>query len=111
MKRKFSMGILSAGLSFAIMVGATGCQQVTPVAAKAPTPVHVSEVGLYSSSEGLRYSASILPFAEAALSFKSAGYVTAVKQVVGADGRRRDIEAGDYVRRGSVLAQIRHQDL
>jgi len=30
---------------------------------------------------------------------------------VGADGRRRDVGAGDYVGRGSVLAQIRHQDL
>jgi multidrug efflux system membrane fusion protein len=45
------------------------------------------------------------------LSFKSAGYVTDVRQVVGADGRRRNIGAGDYVSRGAVLAQIRHQDL
>ena len=52
-----------------------------------------------------------MPFAQASLSFKSAGYVTEIKQVVGADGRRRDIGPGDYVSRGSVLAQIRHQDL
>jgi RND family efflux transporter, MFP subunit len=37
--------------------------------------------------------------------------VTGVKQVVGAYGRRRNIGAGDYVPRGAVLAQIRHQDL
>ena len=37
--------------------------------------------------------------------------MTEIKQVVGADGRRRDIGPGDYVSRGSVLAQIRHQDL
>ena len=30
---------------------------------------------------------------------------------MGADGRRRDIGPGDYVARGTVLAQIRHQDL
>jgi RND family efflux transporter MFP subunit len=59
----------------------------------------------------LRYSASVLPFAEAVLSFKSAGYVTEIKHVVGADGRRREIGSGDYVARGAVLAQIRHQDL
>src|SRR5208282_6545153 len=64
-----------------------------------------------SSSEDLRYSASVLPFAQASLSFKSAGYVTEIKQVMGADGRRRDIGPGDYVTRGTVLAQIRHQDL
>ena len=95
----------------AIIAITTGCGQPSQVSAKAPTPVHVAEVTLYSSSEGLRYSASVLPFAEATLSFKSAGYVAAVKQVIGADGRRHNIGAGDYVSRGTVLAQIRHQDL
>ena len=69
------------------------------------------DVALNSSSESLRYSASVLPLAQAALSFKSSGYVTEIKQVMGADGRRREIGAGDYVARGALLAQIRHQDL
>jgi RND family efflux transporter MFP subunit len=94
-----------------LLAAASGCQQPTQVAANSPTPVHVADVALYSSSEGLRYSASILPFAEAGLSFKSTGYVTEVKQVMGADGRPRNIGAGDYIGRGTVLAQIRHQDL
>ncbi|MGC1999979.1 MAG: hypothetical protein WA658_08985, partial [Candidatus Acidiferrales bacterium] len=88
-----------------------GCHQPTQVEAKSPTPVHLVDVTLESSSEDLRYSASVLPFAQASLSFKSAGYVTEIKQVAGADGRRRDIGPGDYVSRSSVLAQIRHQDL
>jgi multidrug efflux system membrane fusion protein len=96
---------------FAVMAATNGCHQPTQVAAKSPTPVHLVDVALYSSSEDLRYSASVLPFAQASLSFKSAGYVTEIKQVVGADGRRRDIGSGDYVTRGTVLAQIRHQDL
>jgi len=74
-------------------------------------PVHVVDVNLYSPSEDLRYSASVLPFAEAVLSFKSAGYVTGIRQVAGADGRRRNIGSGDYVTKGAILAQIRHQDL
>ncbi|HWC16091.1 MAG TPA: efflux RND transporter periplasmic adaptor subunit [Terriglobales bacterium] len=113
MKRELNIrfGQARAAALATLIAVTTGCHEVTPVAAKAPTPVHVAEVALYSSSEGLRYSASILPFAQANLSFKSAGYVTAIKQVVGADGRRRDIGAGDYVARGVVLAQIRHQDL
>jgi RND family efflux transporter MFP subunit len=94
-----------------LLATASGCQQSTQVAANSPTPVHVADVALYSSSEGLRYSASILPFAEAGLSFKSTGYVTEVKQVMGADGRPRNVGAGDYISRGTVLAQIRHQDL
>jgi multidrug efflux system membrane fusion protein len=96
---------------FAAIVAASGCQEPTKVAAKSPTPVHVLDVALYSSSDNLRYSASVLPFAEAVLSFKSAGYVTEIRQVQGADGRRRNIGSGDYVARGAVLAQIRHQDL
>jgi len=103
------LGKLAAAL--VLTVAATGCGQPTKVAAKPPTPVHLADVGVYSSSEGLRYSASVLPFAEATLSFKSAGYVTGIKQVANAYGRRRNIGAGDYVPRGAVLAQIRHQDL
>jgi RND family efflux transporter MFP subunit len=98
------------------MVAATnGCRQPTQGAAKSPTPVQVADVTLYSPlyspSESLRYSASVLPFAQATLAFKSAGYVTEIRQVVGADGRRRDLGSGDHVDRGTVLAQIRHQDL
>ncbi|MGB8324491.1 MAG: hypothetical protein WCE52_16145, partial [Candidatus Acidiferrum sp.] len=104
-------GSLLAAMLFATLVGTSGCQEPTKVAAKTPTPVHVADVGLYSPSDDLRYSASVLPFAEAVLSFKSAGYVTEIKQVMGADGRRHNIGPGDYVARGAVLAQIRHQDL
>jgi multidrug efflux system membrane fusion protein len=103
------LGKLAAALVLTVV--ATGCGQPTKVAPKSPTPVHLADVAMYSSSEGLRYSASVLPFAEATLSFKSAGYVTGVKQVASAYGRRRNIGAGDYVPRGAVLAQIRHQDL
>ena len=108
--RKRAGSVIGAVL-FATIVAISGCQEPTKVAAKPPTPVHVVDVTLYSPSEDLRYSASVLPFAEAVLSFKSAGYVTEIKQVAGADGRRRDIGSGDYVARGAVLAQIRHQDL
>lgn len=108
--RKRLRSVIGAVL-FATIVATSGCQEPTKVAAKPPTPVHVVDVALYSPSEDLRYSASVLPFAEAVLSFRSAGYVTEIKQVAGADGRRRNIGSGDYVAKGAVLAQIRHQDL
>jgi len=110
-KLKLVLGPAITAVLFAMMAATIGCHQATQVSAKSPTPVHLVDVTLYSSSENLRYSASVLPFAQASLSFKSAGYVTEVKQVVGADRRRRDIGTGDYVSRGTVLAQIRHQDL
>ncbi len=105
------LGALIGAVLFATIVATSGCQEATKVAAKSPTPVHAVDVALYSPSEDLRYSASVLPFAEAVLSFKSAGYVTEIKQVASADGRRRNIGSGDYVARGAVLAQIRHLDL
>jgi len=113
MGSKFRKGFGPAitAVLFVMTAATNGCHQPTQVAAKSPTPVHLLDVTLYSSSEDLRYSASVLPFAQASLSFKSAGYVTEIRQVMGADGRRRDIGPGDYVSRGAVLAQIRHQDL
>jgi RND family efflux transporter MFP subunit len=110
-KLKVGLGIVKAAVLLALMAAINGCHQPTQVEAKSPTPVHLVDVTLESSSQDLRYSASVLPFAQASMSFKSAGYVTQIKQVTGADGRRRDIGPGDYVSRGSVLAQIRHQDL
>jgi len=113
MASKFRKGLgpATAALLFMMIAATSGCHQPTQAQAKSPTPVHLVDVAQYSSSEDLRYSASVLPFAQATLSFKSPGYVTGIKQVVGADGRRRDIGVGDYVNRGTVLAQIRHQDL
>ena len=112
MKNKSSIGRLKAVAALLMLIaGASGCQRPTKVAAKSATPVRLADVALSSSSESLRYSASVLPFAEATLSFKSSGYVTEIRQIMGADGRRRDIGPGDYVTRGAVLAQIRHQDL
>jgi RND family efflux transporter MFP subunit len=111
MQNKSSMKPLKAVALLALIAAASGCQQPAQVAAKSPTPVRAVDVALNSSSESLRYSATVLPFAQAALSFRSSGYVTEIKQVMGADGRRRDIGPGDYISRGALLAQIRHQDL
>jgi RND family efflux transporter MFP subunit len=99
-----------AGLC-ALLVAMTGCHSHAQIPAISPAPVRLAEVTLDASPEGLRYSASIVPFAQASLSFKSSGYITNIRQVVGADGRRRDVDTGDYVPSGTVLAQIRQQDL
>jgi hypothetical protein len=72
MKSKANIHLELGKLATALVltVAATGCGQPTKVGAKSPTPVHLADVAMYSSSEGLRYSASVLPFAEATLSFK-----------------------------------------
>jgi multidrug efflux system membrane fusion protein len=57
-----------------------------------------------------RYSASIEPFAKVDLAFKSGGIVEGILQVRGADGRVRNVEAGDKVAKGAELAQVRPLD-
>ena len=88
-----------------------GChQEQTP--SQSPRAVRLTTVSASQMrGETLRYSASILPFAQVDLMFRSSGYVTNVRQVRGADGRTRDIGTGDYVEQGVALAHIRREDL
>lgn len=57
-----------------------------------------------------RYSATIQPFAQVNLAFKSSGIVEGLLQVRGADGRMRPVEAGDKVAKDAALAQVRPLD-
>jgi RND family efflux transporter MFP subunit len=88
-----------------------GCHHYDALPAKPPIAVRLADVTLYQSTEGLQYSASLIPYTQIDLAFRTTGYVTEVKQVNSADGRTRDVETGDYIPRGAVLAQIRLQDL
>jgi RND family efflux transporter MFP subunit len=89
----------------------TGCHHESALPAKPPIAVRLADVTLNQSTEGLRYSASLIPYAQVDLAFRTSGYITEVKQIRSADGPERDIGTGDYVTRGTVLAQIRPQDL
>lgn len=88
-----------------------GCHHDPAVPTKAPIAVRLADVTLYQSTESLRYSASLIPYAQVDVAFRNTGYVTDVKQIKSADGRIRDIGTGDFVTRGTVLARLRRQDL
>jgi RND family efflux transporter MFP subunit len=77
---------------------------------KQPVPVKVAVVELNSASAGARYSATIIPRTEVALAFKVGGYVDALEQVRGVDGRTRDLQEGDRISTGAVLARVRQSD-
>src|SRR6516162_11762170 len=85
-------------LVFALLL--QGCSSEKKPAPPPPTPVVVAEVEQYSGNEGASYSASIVPYEQVSLSFKSAGYVTSILQRQGADGRARNLQQGDFVRKG-----------
>lgn len=75
------------------------------------TPVHVRAVEQYvAGGSGKRYTANIAPYTQVNLSFKVGGYIQEILQVRGADGRRRDIQPGDRVTKGTVLARVRQID-
>ena len=91
--------------------GLGGCHD-EQIPSQSPKAVRLATVSASQmSGDTLRYSASVLPFAQVDLMFRSSGYVTNVKQIRGADGRTRDIGTGDYVEEGSTLAHIRREDL
>ncbi len=77
---------------------------------KPPMPVRVATVQAYEAVNDIRYSASIIPDTQVDLAFKSGGYVDSIRQVKGADGRMRDLQQGDKVSAGTVLATVRQDD-
>ena len=87
-----------------------GCESAQKPQEKAPIPVTVTEVQEYSGPEGVTYSASIVPYDQVNLAFKSAGYVTTILQRKGVDGRERNLQQGDWVKKGEVLARVRESD-
>jgi RND family efflux transporter MFP subunit len=89
-----------------------GCSHESQIPSQPPRAVRlVSVAAPQTTAETLRYSASILPYAQVDLIFRSSGYVTNVSQVRGADGRTRNIGTGDFVEQGITLAHIRREDL
>ncbi len=89
-----------------------GCRQESRIPSRPPTPVRLAVVTTaQTSDETLRYSASIIPYTQVDLAFRTSGYVAEVMQVRGADGRIRDIGTGDYIEKGTVLAQVRLEDM
>jgi RND family efflux transporter MFP subunit len=104
--------VVTAPLAIALVATiVTGCHHESALPAKPPIAVRLAEVTLNQSTEGLKYSASLIPYAQVDLAFRTAGYITQIKQIHSAGGRMRDIGTGDYVTTGTVLAQIRPQDL
>jgi len=59
---------------------------------------------------GNTYSANIQPYQQVDLAFKSSGYLASIRQVRDADGHIRNIDQGDYVTKGTVLAMVQPDD-
>ncbi len=75
-----------------------------------PTPVRVLAATTGSESSGLKYTASFVPRAQVQMAFKVGGYVEDLLQVKGPDGKPRDVQPGDRVAAGALLARVRVSD-
>jgi len=76
-----------------------------------PLPVTViSARGTPGGVGEARYSGAIKADASVDIAFKMSGVVEQVTQLRGADGRMRDLQDGDVVRRGQVLARLRQNE-
>jgi RND family efflux transporter MFP subunit len=98
-----------AMLGATLVVGLTACKQQN-AAETLPLPVHTALVQPVAVGNGAKYSASIVPYAQVNLAFQSGGYVDSIRQVKSPSGGMRNIDQGDWVQKGTVLAVVRQQD-
>ena len=108
MKHK-SQALLGLAVAAVFTLGLSGCNQASPPP-KALIPVRTAQVSTIDVGNALRYSASIVPYTQVDLAFKSNGYVESVLQVPSANGGRRNVDQGDWVKKGTVLAVVSRQD-
>jgi RND family efflux transporter MFP subunit len=107
-KRTFKMWAVGGTLFLLGLLVA--CQSRPKQVEKTPTPVKVAEVEMYTAGSGARYSATIIPRTQVELAFKVDGYVDALQKVRGVDGQVRDLQEGDRIAAGAVLARVRQSE-
>lgn len=99
--------LLAASLTGSLMMSACRQNASTP---RSLTPVRTSEVQSIDAGTSNTYSANIQPYQQVDLAFKSNGYLASVKQVKDSTGHVRNIDQGDWVAKGTVLATVDQAD-
>src|ERR1700758_2227259 len=96
-------------LSFTSIFILAGCGK-EEAAGPDPVPVKAETVATQEFRPAWRYSGEIRPDKQVQLAFKEPGYVDALHQLRGADGRSRDLQVGDEIPAGITLAHLRWSD-
>src|SRR6266446_4029792 len=108
-KRTFKLWAVGGSL-FLLCLLLVACQSRPKQLEKPAIPVKVAQVELYTADNGARYSATIIPRTQVELAFKVDGYVDALQKVRGVDGQMRDLQEGDRIAAGAVLARVRQSE-
>jgi len=109
-KKLFKLVAVSTVLLLAIVIAVGVMRSKATPLEKLPVPVKVAAVELNTANSEARYSATIIPRTEVQLAFNVGGYVDALRQFRGVDGKMRDIQEGDRISLGTVLARVRQSD-
>lgn len=75
-----------------------------------PIPVKTRTVEPTRGAPLARFSGSLEPAVKVDMAFRVGGYVEALGEITTEDGKRRAIDKGDFVKKGTVLARIRAAD-
>ncbi len=100
------IGIMTIGALSVLAGCGTKMQKTGPE----PVPVQAEIVATQRVQPSWSYSGEIRPDTEVQLAFKEPGYIAALDHVKGVDGRMRDVQVGDEVPTGAVLAHLRRSD-
>jgi RND family efflux transporter MFP subunit len=92
--------------ALALALGMWACSN-DPPPDPVPIAVTVLPVSRSAPSRAGVYTASFQPYRQVRLAFEVSGYIEWIKEVPGADGRMRDLQAGDRVDAHELLARVR----
>lgn len=107
MKLKTLKPMAVVGVVFSmVLLGA--CKSKQPE--KPAVPVKVAAVEMNTANSEAKYSATIIPRTQVELAFRVDGYVDLLSTARGVDGKPRDIQEGDRINAGAVLARVRQKD-
>jgi RND family efflux transporter MFP subunit len=110
-QRIFKAVAVGAALLLVAMASLAMFKPRSKAVEKPALPVKVAAVELNAGGGGeQRYSATIIPRTQVELAFKVGGYVDAIGQARGVDGHIRDLQEGDRITAGAVLARVRQSD-
>jgi RND family efflux transporter MFP subunit len=109
-KKRLKVVVVSTVLLLLAAVSIVVLKPQAKQAEKPPVPVKVAAVELIAAGSEARYSATIIPRTQVELAFKVGGYVVALQLARGVDGKMRDLQEGDRISTGAVLARVRQSD-
>jgi RND family efflux transporter MFP subunit len=102
-----ALAVVAVALGIAVL---PGCRTTPAAAEPEPRPVRIATVEPAPAQSAVRYSANVVPQTQVPLAFKVNGYIAEILQRPGADKRPRDVQQGDVVKQGTVLARVSQSD-